>query len=186
MRPSIRRTLLISIHPPRAGRDCKGDFIGWPSYISIHPPRAGRDLTKSRISRAKAISIHPPRAGRDVTGLIAALYKRISIHPPRAGRDGQRVERQLHPVYFNPPAPCGAGPSVRKSNIVRKNYFNPPAPCGAGRCITTTGRKSGKFQSTRPVRGGTSQLFDPAQLTDFNPPAPCGAGQNSPPACPTL
>ena len=33
--------------------------------ISIHPPRAGRDDDINRICPARCISIHPPRAGRD-------------------------------------------------------------------------------------------------------------------------
>ena len=41
---SLRPTVLISIHPPRAGRDRRhrqrqGGYVD----ISIHPPRAGRD-----------------------------------------------------------------------------------------------------------------------------------------------
>ena len=35
------------------------------------------------------------------------------------------------PYYFNPPAPCGAGPGCTRS-VAYFRYFNPPAPCGAG------------------------------------------------------
>ena len=100
----------------------------------------------------------------------------ISIHPPRAGRDAEEILSGSSPVDFNPPAPCGAGPAagLRPSEI------------------------SG-FQSTRPVRGGTSGWASPQRdfrisihppragrdkscapwtpaICDFNPPAPCGAG----------
>ena len=54
--------------------------------------------------------------------------------------------------------------------------FNPRAPCGArqhGFCITTASKM---FQSTRPMRGATSQR-SAARREDrsFNPRAPCGA-----------
>ena len=57
----------------------------------------------------------------------------ISIHPPRAGWDrGDDANRDsLHD--FNPPTPCGVGP-----------LHTPP-------CLP-----SPKFQSTHPVRGGTT------------------------------
>ena len=35
---------MISIHPPRAGRDYHVPAFVSPLHISIHPPRAGRDL----------------------------------------------------------------------------------------------------------------------------------------------
>ena len=78
----------------------------------------------------------------------------ISIHPPRAGRD-QRL---------------GFAPA-------RFQDFNPPAPCGAGQKLCPVDTGNLRFQSTRPVRGGTFAVLPmwvPAM--DFNPPAPCGAG----------
>ena len=56
--------------------------------ISIHPPRAGRDLAALRRPVNSDISIHPPRAGRDFDNLeLREITDEISIHPPRAGRD---------------------------------------------------------------------------------------------------
>ena len=77
--------------------------------------------------------------------------------------------------------------------------FNPPAPCGAGHAGAFQSISDILFQSTRPVRGGTSycvarykqdaiSIHPPragrdgegrcaqSELKDFNPPAPCGAG----------
>ena len=193
-------TINISIHPPRAGRDgfrYAGCNI---TPISIHPPRAGRDIghTAHRLMAAdfnppapcgagraawllrdcgSEISIHPPRAGRDVRQSARFAKAGISIHPPRAGRDRPPPKRMAAASHFNPPAPCGAGPYPRKA-----------------------GKQDAKFQSTRPVRGGTVPLyywttermisihppragrdgiFLPVNLIcfDFNPPAPCGAGR---------
>ena len=57
--------------------------------------------------------------------------------------------------YFNPPAPCGAGPLPCRA-AERRMHFNPPAPCGAGLRLVTTRASSRSFQSTRPLWGGTS------------------------------
>ena len=123
----------------------------------------------------------------------------ISIHPPRAGRDlPSNSELMRAAIYFNPPAPCGAG---RTTTLLcgLPIYFNPPAPCGAGQYILQPAQVNVKFQSTRPVRGGTEERIRLETLLgisihppragrapsasaprprppNFNPPAPCGAG----------
>ena len=76
---------------------------------------------------------------------------------------------------FNPPAPCGAGPcQITYYNLPW--YFNPPAPCGAGRNSLPLSVVMLLFQSTRPVRGGTTFRPGHSAPSNFNPPAPCGAG----------
>ena len=169
--------LCISIHPPRAGRDFRAcpppshrpgfqstrPVRGGTAHcvaliciggISIHPPRAGRDRARRLFHHRKHISIHPPRAGRDSPPSDCSKDAEISIHPPRAGRDLKADSRFRCALYFNPPAPCGAGrpPARWKSDTL--GDFNPPAPCGAGR----------------------SWSSGPYTQTHFNPPAPCGAG----------
>ena len=169
----------ISIHPPRAGRDTvgllsvkrQGPFqstrpvrggtparsLGFPfSAISIHPPRAGRDVTDTKLEELTRISIHPPRAGRDCLVDAPVIPIAISIHPPRAGRDCKALIRSLIVIYFNPPAPCGAG-RFRAASWGSYGDFNPPAPCGAGPNLYASCRRR----------------------TDFNPPAPCGAGPSA-------
>ena len=55
--------------------------------------------------------------------------------------------------------------------------FNPPAPCGAGPLPWANGIAPARFQSTRPMRGGTAWLPVVSEHRGhFNPPAPCGAG----------
>ena len=56
----------ISIHAPRVGRDCKGEFTGCPFYDfnPRAPCGARRALAVQRLA-VKAISIHAPRVGRD-------------------------------------------------------------------------------------------------------------------------
>ena len=78
------------------------------------------------------ISIHPPHAGRDIWLCQTDGAGYISIHPPHAGRDHLSLEMQSRRLYFNPPSPCGEGPTPTR--------------------VTQTTRK---FQSTLPMRGGT-------------------------------
>ena len=78
--------------------------------ISIHPPRAGRDEVNAngKIIDGRFQSTRPVRGG---TSLFTCTQRSlsISIHPPRAGRDLER-KRTVTPLGdFNPPAPCGAG-----------------------------------------------------------------------------
>ena len=102
------------------------------SRISIHPPRAGRDFAQPYRDYNGGISIHPPRAGRDNIPTPKGIPTPISIHPPRAGRDCNYRRILCQYANFNPPAPCGAGPAKPALSL-----------------------KSMRFQSTRPVRGGT-------------------------------
>ena len=178
----FRCRYVISIHPPRAGRDVFRPVLGVVIEISIHPPRAGRDQVLRFPHAAQFISIHPPRAGRDCDHRHRGCRRGISIHPPRAGRDrrGDRSYRttcgfqSTRPVrggtgswwtvrrslrHFNPPAPCGAGPTVEITDRPKGN-FNPPAPCGAGLVVQPDKSKRIGFQSTRPVRGGTGHRGD--------------------------
>ena len=59
--------------------------------ISIHPPRVGRDDLRQLPGGRYPISIHPPRVGRDTLHLEDAVLLEISIHPPRVGRDVLKI-----------------------------------------------------------------------------------------------
>ena len=71
---------------------------------------------------------------------------------PRAGRDGRRRCHIGRGVYFNPPAPCGAGPSSSGLHYSR-GHFNPPAPCGAG-LDNGSGKRLKPEISIHPPRAG--------------------------------
>ena len=90
------------------------------------------------------------RPGRD------AGRRRISIHAPLAGRDPQPAGAIFSFTDFNPRAPCGARPDTVPRVVLRCSYFNPRAPCGArlSSCHPSDGVLL--FQSTRPLRGATS------------------------------
>ena len=78
------------------------------------------------------ISIHPPRAGRDKDSYTRqgrlAIFQ--STRPVRGGTRMRGTKARAR-TYFNPPAPCGAGPSGIRGSMFGSD-FNPPAPCGAG------------------------------------------------------
>ena len=78
-----------------------------------------------------AISIHPPLAGRDSSKDDADTVMRISIHPPLAGRDTAFLRDTLsRAISIHPPL---AGRDIQFLDDFRR----------------------AKFQSTRPLRGGT-------------------------------
>ena len=126
----------------------------------------------------------------------------ISIHPPRAGRDKRRWLTTACLCRFQSTRPVRGGTPSLNSLARRTLYFNPPAPCGAGLWAGRSFNHPKSFQSTRPVRGGTPivsmsgghlgisihppragrdrlPVSVPGQVQDFNPPAPCGAGHVS-------
>ena len=171
---------IISIHPPRAGRD-RALPGHWQGRLDFNPPApcgAGHAGAFQSISDILFQSTRPVRGG---TSYCVARYKQdaISIHPPRAGRDGEGRCAQSELKDFNPPAPCGAGPlRCCRCGYQRWISIHPPR---AGRDSETRlcQIQQKEFQSTRPVRGGTHITAPPQNLNKhFNPPAPCGAGRH--------
>ena len=79
----------------------------------------------------------------------------ISIHAPLAGRDRQGQNTPGAPVYFNPRAPCGARQGVHMKNEYLSGFQSTRPLRGATPelygCYDTFA-----FQSTRPLRGATS------------------------------
>ena len=120
--------------PTRAGWGCAIRILSsWSQHFNPPTPcgvgpSATYVLNTSRIFQ----STHPVRGGT-VGGLVTAQLLGISIHPPRAGWD------------------CPITPKM----VLRK-YFNPPTPCGVGRLLPSNCTVPFVFQSTHPVRGGTT------------------------------
>ena len=142
--------------PPHAGRDSPAGLGGRTGPISIHPPLAGRDREWRRVHCGTPISIPPPLAGRDTADRVADCRALISIHPPLAGRDQRAGHGRLLRVYFNPPAPCGAG-QVFGVTDKETGAFQSTRPLRGGTSAPAPSRPASSFQSTRPLRGGTGE-----------------------------
>ena len=148
--------------------------MGWPfkalHRISIHPPRAGRDYMEWR-DGLTCWNFNPPApCGAGQLGAILACKHILfqSTRPVRGGthRDtrssGQDRFQSTRPVrggtyglsthFFNPPAPCGAGPLPWPRQLLTGD-FNPPAPCGAGRNVAALS-VHGERISIHPPRAG--------------------------------
>ena len=149
------------------------------AFQSTRPLRGGTSFRPRRQPAESFQSTRPLRGGtcrRHETEVCLG----ISIHPPLAGRDFTQPVIRLRGVNFNPPAPCGAG----RNSTPQPTYLV-------------------QFQSTRPLRGGTSTSWTSASAarisihpplagrdatrrrsrrtsSNFNPPAPCGAGRSHP------
>ena len=126
--------------------------------VSIHPPRVGRDKITISNSFSQRVSIHPPRVGRDAYQAASAKRAAVSIHPPRVGRDGHDAENLPGCHGFNPPSPCGEGPvPFSNCNRVISVSIHPPR-VGRDQIIPHDVAKKQQFQSTLPVWGGTAKV----------------------------
>ena len=121
-----------------------------------------------------------PGWGGTVRTFRINLVTRISIHPPRVGRDRKCGRHRDDQIYFNPPAPGGAGRGAASSPRCHLHDFNPPAPGGAGR-HPGAGIHPAKSISIHPPRVGRDQEGISFGSLDehFNPPAPGGAGRKT-------
>ena len=121
------RTLVdISIYSPRPQIAGTGHSH---SKISIHSPRAGRDCRYPNAPLITQISIHSPRMGRDLVDGAIVPIPRISIHSPRMGRDRFMPGLVYHIHHFNPLSPHGERPAGTAGADGRTD-FNPLSPHG--------------------------------------------------------
>ena len=98
----------VSIHAPRAGRDCMmARAMEMEEFQSTRPVRGATWIAR-RPCLSLRVSIHAPRAGRDCDQWTFGTMGAVSIHAPRAGRDPHASELQIGNLCFNPRAPCGA------------------------------------------------------------------------------
>ena len=149
---------LISIHPPRTGRDAlESFFINEPINFNPPSPHGEGPWGFPWHGRFSAISIHPPRTGRDLPPSVLTgspcLFQ--STLPARGGTSCQGYTNSAG-RDFNPPSPHGEGPlaSAHKSPFPLEISIHPPR----------TGRDRRRPTSWTPWR------------TYFNPPSPHGEG----------
>ena len=115
-------------------------------------------------------STHPVWGGTHEFDVNATGETFQSTHPVWGGTC-LRAESLRGQHDFNPPTPCGVGPTIEEQQAEIK-HFNPPTPCGVGlRKIRTMRDKKG-FQSTHPVWGGTNalRLVDNKSNISIHPP----------------
>ena len=151
------------------------------TFQSTRPVR-GATVVHHALVPAVFISIHAPRAGRDADAgqTLSVLYTFQSTRPVR-GATRCTMRRETYQHDFNPRAPCGARPSTSRC-CAWHSYFNPRAPCGARPMSAACRLPPQRFQSTRPVRGATSEYCMASRFgCNFNPRAPCGARRRRPP-----
>ena len=124
----------ISIHSPRAGRDCRYPNAPLITQISIHSPRMGRDrLVNAPIVSPSLFQSTLPAWG-ETQGMEWAVWRvSISIHSPRMGRDA------------SPWAPCAPQP------------FQSTLPAWGETFCMLPHLERQKFQSTLPAWGETQR-----------------------------
>ncbi len=125
--------MLISIHPPHAGRDCVPGRLIW-SHLHFNPPSpCGEGLLGSA-----------PVAGVD------------DFNPPSPCGEGLVPSDlvSLTTSDFNPPSPCGEGP-VNSTGISPDFKFQSTLPMRGGTQAPGRFCWPRRFQSTLPMRGGT-------------------------------
>ena len=135
------------------------DAAGSDGFQSTRPLRGATPCCQG-LQHDLQISIHAPLAGRDECP-INSFATLIDFNPraPCGARPGGVLPMAGGQKYFNPRAPCGArraGPAAFGADGLN---FNPRAPCGARPALQAVMRAGLEFQSTRPLRGATLELF---------------------------
>ena len=147
--------LFQSTRPLRGGTFRLGLGTMNCKFQSTRPLRGGTTKFVQMVITSRFQSPRPLRggtAGHD----SAELVTWISIHPPLAGRDPDDVQGQPLFADFNPPAPCGAGQKAGAGKIHRRR-FQSTRPLRGGTIWAITSPRAARFQSTRPLRGGTGK-----------------------------
>ena len=148
----------ISIHAPLAGRDTAYCPLVLVVGISIHAPLAGRDGKRyNRSIAGESFQSTRPLRGATVAAGFRELDEDISIHAPLAGRDdADRAAKTLCGISIHAPL---AGRDVEPILPRTHENISIHAPL-AGRdwWIIILFLFVFIFQSTRPLRGATSEL----------------------------
>ena len=192
---------IVSIHAPHTGRDSLADDLDYLLYkISIHAPHTGRDqyILNPMITMGEFQSTRPIRGATLPSSSKAAFASHFN---PRAPYGARLVYTSFckEGTNFNPRAPYGARPGCMFCGF-GSHLISIHAPhTGRDSPMECIYRKTGQFQSTRPIRGATltppgiyqaSAVFQSTRpirgatilccltssgLWDFNPRAPYGA-----------
>ena len=171
--------VLMDFNPPSPCGEGRSIARRYICLQDFNPPSpCGEGLCKNdRAYCCKEFQSTLPMRGGTSWYYLLFVFCLISIHPPHAGRDNNGKTIWRDAKYFNPPSPCGEGPSkscmVSVSETFQStlpmrggtfrhrqaslNYFISIHPPHAGRdrrAKAKVSRVEG-FQSTLPMRGGT-------------------------------
>ena len=145
--------------------------------ISIHPPRVGRDFLRRR-KNDNAEDFNPPSPCGEGPRLCHDNVRKllISIHPPRVGRDIKTVKKGTQPRRFQSTLPVWGGTEWRRDSS-REYPFQSTLPVWGGTLPVFVQHRL-DIISIHPPRvgrdGGIARL--PPHPQNFNPPSPCGEG----------
>ena len=145
--------------------------------ISIHPPRVGRDKEVFGKNNYGDISIHPPRVGRDGDHHSAGGLRPDFNPPSPCGEGPQLLGRMHHILEFQSTLPVWGGTVISSPVTGTVLYFNPPSPCGEGPATLSLSSVRVGI-SIHPPRVGRDSVTNRYLVggSDFNPPSPCGEG----------
>ena len=125
-------------------------------FQSTHPVRGGTETFTGAVNGMIFQSTHPVRGGTANVFVHQRAVEIISIHPPRAGWDLPGYIQHTRRDNFNPPTPCGVGRSSWMVMQMGKIISIHPPRAGWDVIALTCALGTHIFQSTHPVRGGTS------------------------------
>ena len=99
----------VSIHAPRAGRDCLFSINVYGLFcFNPRAPRGARPASANAAFSASPFQSTRPARGATRPAWRGAIHRCVSIHAPRAGRDRLALATTRSNASFNPRAPRGA------------------------------------------------------------------------------
>ena len=127
-------------------------------FQSTRPLRGATFRRRSSLLICHLFQSTRPLRGATATEIACLVCSTISIHAPLAGRDRIPPDIPHTRRYFNPRAPCGAR-RVDYAGIGGKQGISIHAPlAGRDRSTLLSPSPTTSFQSTRPLRGATSEI----------------------------
>ena len=133
-------------------------------FLSTLPARGA---TGGGVGRFGQFSHHfyprSPRGERRSPFPYAACWNRISIHAPREGSDAAQGVLPRPPAHFYPRSPRGERLDATEEDDL-PFYFYPRSPRGERRSSARHIPGTGRFLSTLPARGATTQA--PPMMTE--------------------
>ncbi len=169
----------ISIHAPRAGRDCIHCWTssGRGRFQSTRPVRGA---TAQVTASSSAPTNFNPRApcGARLPPVSSSAERGAIFQSTRPVRGATWLDCPftVRRLSFQSTRPVRGATVRRRRRRMDNEDFNPRAPCGARPLRRRSAARKRQFQSTRPVRGATIRKNRlRCRSGHFNPRAPCGA-----------